>query len=75
MGKIFFADVISEIDIFKETTLTLDLSTVFYKKLAKNLALKSNYSKPTRGSRFGLGRFGSIAKVQSQVRKVRGLIF
>ena len=68
MGKFFFADVISEIDIFKEITLTLDLSTLFYKNLAKNLAVKCNFSKTIKGSRFGLGRFGSIAKVQSQVR-------
>ena len=64
----FFADVISEIDIFKEITLTLDLSTLFYKNLTKNLALKCNFLKTIKGSRFGLGRFGSIAKTQTQVR-------
>ena len=68
MENFFFANVISEIDSFKEITLTLDLSTLFYKKLAKNLALKCNFSKTIKGSRFGLGRFGLIAKVQSQVR-------
>ena len=68
MGNFFFADVISEIDIFKEIAMRLDLSTLFYKKLAKNLALKCNFSKTIKGSRFSLGRFGSIAKVQSQVR-------
>ena len=68
MGKNFFADVISEIDIFKEIAMTLDLSTLFYNKLAKNLALKCNFSKTIKGLRFSLGRFGSIAKVQSQVR-------
>ena len=66
MGNFFFADVISEIDSFKEISLTLDLSILFYKKLAKNLALKCNFSKTIKGLRFGLGRFGLIAKVQSR---------
>ena len=67
MGKFFFADVISEIDIFKEITLTLDLSALFYKNLTKNLALKCNFSKTIKGSRFGLERFGSIAKVRGSI--------
>ena len=66
--KEIFADAISEKrTFFREITLTLDLST-FLKILAKNFALKSNFSKHIRGSRFGLGRFGSIAKTQTQVR-------
>ena len=67
MGN-FFADVMSEIDILEEITLALDLFTLFYKNLTKNLALKCNFLKTIKGSRFGLERFGSIAKVQFQVR-------
>ena len=62
----------------KETFFSESDLSILFKKISQNFAQwmsQKQIFKNIKGSRFGLGRFGLILKIQTQVRQVQGSIF